>query len=244
MTSLICIRGQARTWNWIKGQVIPLLDRVAGVAAHWLWISPKTSTVSEESLARDFQGRAHSIIWVSEDAPKNLDSYTSMAYYDYLALPTLLDLAPDQVIFTRPDLLLFDGQGSREPLRPRELRGWYPSLFEGQRVTSDFYCRAGAEAAALLMNRWLDQEIIDEFKGFAQTQLAEYIVKNNLIGHCGQDHNRGTLANYIVRPTDLENAPKTVPLPTNQDTNWIPLPPPLKLHWCTKYNIDPRDYGM
>jgi hypothetical protein len=167
-----------------------------------------------------------------------------MAYYDYLALPTLLDLAPDQVIFTRPDLLLFDGQGSREPLRPRELRGWYPSLFEGQRVTSDFYCRAGAEAAALLMNRWLDQEIIDEFKGFAQTQLAEYIVKNNLIGHCGQDHNRGTLANYIVRPTDLENAPKTVPLPTNQDTNWIPLPPPLKLHWCTKYNIDPRDYGM
>ena len=249
--TLIIIRGQARTWNWIKDRTLASLDTVAGGSSHWLWISPQTHTVTEASLAEDFGARAHSIIWVPTAESYSRDSYTSLAHYDLQAVSLILKLAPQHVVFTRPDLLLYPkGDSScRDSLEPREIRGWYPALRDGHPITSDFYCRAGASAGLILAQRGLDPAG-HRLTVSPSQRLAEYILANGLYAKptrpLNTDINLGSLASYIARPDNLEQAlrdwgqDKVV---RNSEPTWSRLRPLQQVALCHSMGIDPRDYG-
>jgi hypothetical protein len=249
--TLIIIRGQARTWNWIKDRTLASLDTVAGKSSHWLWISPQTHTVTPASLAEDFGARAHSIIWVPTAESYSRDSYTSLAHYDLQAVSLILKLAPQHVVFTRQDLLLYPNSDSscRDILEPREIRGWYPALCDGRPVTSDFYCRAGGLAGLILAQRGLEQDSAPVTTDASQ-RLGEYILAKELYAKphrpLNRDKNLGSLASYIARPDNLEQAFRDwgqVPVVRNSEPTWSQLLPDQQVALCRSRGIDPRDYG-
>ena len=246
--TLIIIRGQARTWNWIKDRTLASLDTVAGGSSHWLWISPQTHTVTEASLAEDFGARAHSIIWVPTAESYSRDSYTSLAYYDLQAVSLILELEPQHVVFTRPDLLLFPAPNSRDCLELREIRGWYPALCNGQPVTSDFYCRAGASAGLILAQRGLDPAG-HRLTVSPSQRLGEYILAKGLYAKptspLNKDMNLGSLASYIARPDNLEQIirVRTSTTVTHSPPTWSQLSTEVQEALCRSKGIDPRDYG-
>ena len=249
--TLIIIRGQARTWNWIKDRTLASLDLVAGRSSHWLWISPQTHTVTEQSLAEDFGPRAHSIIWLPTSDSYSRDSYTSLAHYDLQALTLISELNPRHVVFTRPDLLLCPNTdpSCTDILEPREIRGWYPSLSEGVPNTSDFYCRAGAEAGRILAQRGLEP-VTPETSMDPAVRLGEYILARGLYARphrpLNRDLNLGSLASYIARPDNLEQADRDwgrVQVMHNSEDTWRRLEPDQQVALCRSCGIDPRDYG-
>jgi hypothetical protein len=249
--TLIIIRGQARTWNWIKDRTLASLDLVAGRSSHWLWISPQTHTVTEQSLAEDFGPRAHSIIWLPTSDSYSRDSYTSLAHYDLQALPLISELNPRHVVFTRPDLLLCPNTdpSCTDILEPREIRGWYPSLSEGVPYTSDFYCRAGAEAGRILAQRGLEP-VTPETSIAPAVRLGQYILARELYAQpqrpLNRDLNLGSLASYIARPDNLEQADRDwgrVQVMHNSEDTWRRLGPDQQVALCRSRGIDPRDYG-
>lgn len=249
--TLVIIRGQARTWNWIKDRTLASLDSVAGGSSHWLWISPQTHTVTPASLAEDFGPRAYSIIWVPTSDSYSRDSYTSLAHYDLQAVSLILELEPQHVVFTRPDLLLYPNSDSpcRDILEPREIRGWYPALCDGRPVTSDFYCRAGGLAGLILAQRGLEQSSAPVTTDASQL-LAEYILANGLYAKptrpLNTDINLGSLASYIARPDNLEQADRDwgqVQVMHNSEATWCQLLPDQQVAMCRLRGIDPRDYG-
>lgn len=245
-TTVINIRGHARTWNWIKHRVLPVLDQVVGVDAHWVWTSPHTDTVSEESLALDFGARSHEIIWA--DPPADTDSYTGPAHYDRLAWPSVADKNPKWVICTRPDLLLWPIPDQHlagvaradEPLEPMELRGWMPARQDDRWVISDFYARMGREAAELMHHR------IDHVKNTLnfQSGWAQFIHDRGIHGATqGNSPNKGALAGYLTRPDDLESLPPEPTKHCNHNLTWSQLSEDQRRSLCQQYQIDPRDYG-
>jgi hypothetical protein len=246
--TVVIIRGQARTWNWIKHRVLASLDPIAGADAHWLWISPQTHTVTQESLAEDFGSRQHRIIEIAGDLSRSLNSYTSLAHYDLQALDYLDMLRPRHVIFTRPDLLLRPGLNpvTWEPLDTTEIRGWYPSreLHEGQPTTSDFYCRAGLQAGLLLAERARDPA---DAHHEAPTRLSLYVQRQGLkTKYCPTTGipNMGSLASHIVRPQGIETAlTNRDSVLLNDDLAWSRLSPGQQAESCRTRGIDPRDYG-
>jgi len=243
-STVVSIRGHARTWNWIKHRILPVLDLVAGPDAHWIWAGPKTHTVTDEGLRADFGTRSHEIIWV--EPPPDSNSYTGPAYYDYQAWPSIRSRAPQHVILTRPDLVLWlpnderspGGARADEPLEAGELRGWMPTWQGDRWATSDFYARMGLEAANLLHHRWLRP--LDVLG--ADASLGQYIVDQGIYSTCRSEPNRGALASYIVRPGDT--IPDRPGAQTNQNTLWPTLSPLVRQRLCQRHQIDPRDYGL
>ena len=183
MKTAIFVRGNARTWNYLKKDNIEFFNKIYNYP-DWYVVIPDTGTVSRESLIEDFQGSNLISIQLPPDSyyPFNpvyndddfahwefyTQAYWRQAWLDYLAgiakrkYELTNGIRYNNIVAIRPDnwftLLNEPIERAQTELDPMAISNtnYSGELSFNDWVTPDFIWRAGSTAADIFSMRLLD----------------------------------------------------------------------------------------
>ena len=191
MKTAIIVRGNARTWNYIKHDTIELFNKLFN-DLDWYVVMPDTGTVTKESLTEDFcNSNIRSIQLINDiDYPfryplrpgvgqhsehayshwtSRTPAYWRQAWFDYYAgiakrkYELENNIRYEQVLAIRPDNWFEGGDNLLDLLDPMiiSLTDFSGQLEFNDWRTADFIWRAGAVAADIYTMRYLDTFLTD-----------------------------------------------------------------------------------
>jgi len=235
--TIVAMRGQPRTYNWLKDHTRDILDRAYG-DYDFYWISRPSTTVSHDQIIEDWQGHRPQVISAGEYQHEHNNSQRAQSYLDW-ELGQHIDWSQvEQMVLIRPDVYYVPArEGSSIPnIAPMTITGWWIEDRVKESV-SDFYCQAGAQAAQLLLRRHQAE----------WRELSEWMVQQQFDTVLSPDQTRGNWASWacrLVRPTQIPfNAPQWNAV-SNYDPEWDRLTRREKRALCDKLSIDPKDYSV
>lgn len=235
--TIVAMRGQPRTYNWLKDHTRDILDRAYG-DYDFYWISRPSTTVSHEQILMDWQGHRPQVISAGEYQHEHNNSQRAQSYLDW-ELGQHIDWSQvEQMVFIRPDVYYTpaDELSSIVNIGARTITGWWIEDKLRESV-SDFYCQAGAEAARLLCNRHQAE----------WRALSDWMVLQEFDTVRAPMQTRGNWASWacrIVRPTQIPFEQPQWGSVDNYDPEWDQLTRREKRARCEQLAIDPKDYSV
>jgi len=239
--TIVAMRGQPRTYNYIKDHTRAILDQVYG-DYKFIWVTRPSSTITHEQMLEDWQGHDAEIVYADTYDNPSRNSQRDQSYLDWELRQHIAWDTVEQMVLIRPDVYYVPQHDclSVQNIKPMTITGWWIEDPVKESV-SDFYCQAGAQAAQLLLSRheaawrelseWMVQQQFD----------TEYHPCNNVLKDRG---NYASWACRVVRPTQIPLIKPEWNGVSNYDPEWDRLQYDQRRAMCVAWNIDPRDYGL
>lgn len=267
----VFLRGAPRTWNYVKQDFFAAIESVYE-DIDWFVCFPESSTVSEQSLKKDFYGKnLISLLTVKNyAAPKKIhdpqrwsgfgQNYFKVAWYDYLLgiekrrhqLTQKINYS--LVMYTRPDLYITSENVAYKSLRINDSVGITSKNLQthinGELMSNDIQFFMGSRAADILNSRFYDTDFTDGLPNQAvhgdHQNIVYYLFKNFI----SLSDATGFLGASMVRPNAIEyflsenkdNQNTKVRKLEEFNSQWQSLSIDQKRHWCQKYNISTLDF--
>jgi hypothetical protein len=242
--TIVAMRGQPRTYNYLKQHTRRILDQVYG-DYDFYWVSRQSSTVTTDEVLT-FWGD-HNPKLVSPAPYKHINGQRNQSYLDWELKQHIDWTTVKEVVFIRPDVYYIPQYNEFERLRGKledigdwTITGWWindPQLAS----VSDFYCQAGAGAAKRLCERHEADWVHLSDWIYAQQFETRSIPFNERLREQG---NYSAWASRVIRPTALPYQPPPDNRLLNYDPDWDWLKKSEQQELCEQWRIDPGDYSL
>lgn len=242
--TLVAMRGQPRTYNYLKQHTRRILDEVYG-DYDFYWVGRQSNTV-DDSEVRAFWGE-HNPQIIRPQAYSNKNSQRCQSYLDWELRDHIDWDQVKELVFIRPDVYYIPPYNSFEQLKGKldnignwTITGWWINDPK-QASVSDFYCQAGAGAARRLCERHSEEWVHLSDWIYAQQFETQITPLNERLREQG---NYSAWASRVVRPTALPYQPPPDNRLLNYDPDWDWLKKTEQRALCELWQIDPEDYNL
>jgi len=239
--TIVAMRGQPRTYNYIKQHTRAILDQVYG-DYKFIWVTRPSSTITHEQMLEDWQGHDPEIVYADTYNNTSKNSQRDQSYLDWELLQHIAWDRVEQMVLIRPDVYYMPSRecSSIGNIAPMTITGWWIQDRVKESV-SDFYCQAGAEAAQLLVSRheaaWRE---LSEWMVLQQFDTVHY-PRNDQLKDQG---NYASWACRLIRPTQIPLIKPEWNGVSNYDPEWDRLTRRERRALCEELSIDPKDYSV
>lgn len=242
--TIVAMRGQPRTYNYIKQSTRALLDRVYG-DYDFYWVTRPSSTVTHEQMLEDWQGHSPKIIYADAYRDPHNNSQRDQSYLDWALSQHIAWDDVEQMVLIRPDVYYqpSDQADKIDGIDKMMISGWWINNNTSQSV-SDFYCQAGADAARLLLRR---HEA--EWRALADWMVLQGFTTKYSLRYAGEfkPEHRPNYASWtcrVVRPTQIPFVTPKWNGVANYDAEWDGMKRRERQALCLALNIAPEDYSV